>query len=103
MHVCLYIHTYIQTHIPTPMHAWVHACIHTYLYMTDMDIQAVIVLCLQTYIHPHMISVFQDFCDFHISANQEIMKSGNSKNMEVQESEVMYICRQSCIFVCIHV
>ena len=47
-----------------------------------------------------MISVFPDSC---ILEFQNFWKSGNARNTEIQKSEIIYVCRQTCMFVCMHV
>ena len=42
------------------------------------------------------------FWNFHISANQELWRSGNSGNKEIQKIEIMYLCRQAGMHVCMH-
>ena len=37
-----------------------------------------------------MISVYPYFWNFHIYANQDLWKSGNSKNTEIWKTKIMY-------------
>ena len=64
-------------------------------------------MCLPTNIHTlhtcKMISVFPAFCISEISIFLQIRKNGNLKVLEIQKTEIMYVCRHACIFVCMYV
>ena len=97
----------------TLMHAWIHACMHTYIlihsYMPDADIQTDSHICLptnthtsHTYKYDFSISRFLYFWNFHTSTSQDMWKSGNSRNTEIQKTGDMYVCWKGYIFVCMY-
>ena len=75
-----------------------HTCIDTYSYMDDTDI---VIFVLSTTVHTCMVLVFPHFCFSGISIFLQIKKFGNSRNTEIQKSEIMYVCRKAsmCIYV----
>ena len=67
---------------------------YVYIHHHTCLIQMYSHLCVHKHTCIHMISVFPEFPYF--------CKSGNLEIPEIQKSQIMYICRQACMFVCMN-
>ena len=100
--VCLSLHIYIHAYL----HACLDTCMHAYTHTHACPIQKHSHICLPTNMHTlqtHMILLFLNFCISGISIFLQIRKYVISRNTDIQYTDILYACRHTCMFVCMHV